>query len=522
MPYRIFFNRKGTIMEDKRTFGTKYKVAILVYAALVLALLCAANAEAVNSWLLRILMIFRPVINGLVIAYLCNPIFRFFERYVFSFLHMHKPRRALSLLFAFVTLALIFALVLLLIIPQLTASFVDLAKNFRAYTSAAVAETNALITSVNTLIENLTGRKEFFGLLQEGALRESMSSLLGGQDGTLMDYIQQIDLGGVFTTVSDFFAIITDFIFGIFVSIYLLNSKEKRSAQLRKFRHALLGESLNAHLLRFVNIANDSFGKYLRGKVLASFLVGLIYYVALSILNTPHAILVAAIMTVMNMIPLLGPIIGLIPSIFIILLASPDKALPFLIISILIQQLDINIISPKILGTNLGISPLCVMIAITTMGSLWGLAGMILGVPIFAAILEFTEITVMERLQKKGLPSRLGNYYAPDSIMTPVEQIHSRSTRFLRSYEKRQMRLRKKIRLDGEESLTRKERAIHGIHNFATKIGLKLPESPEAYAQFISEEMSAEAIKKSNEEYNRLYKNDCQSAAEETPGEGNA
>ena len=510
-------------MEEKRTLDKKYGVAILLYAALVLALLCAANTEVINNWLLSILKIFRPVINGLIIAYLCNPIFRFFEHHVFRFLHSIKIRRILSLLLAFLTMAAIIALFLLLLLPQLISSFSDLASNFNSYVTAAVQEVNAQITHLNDLVEWITGEASFFNLLEESSLRDKISSFLGEGTDTVMDYIiQNVDFNGIFTTVSDFFAILTDFIFGIFVSIYLLSSKEKRSAQLRKFRHALLGEKFNAYLLRFVGIANDSFGKYLRGKALASCLLGILYYAILSGFKAPYAILIAAIMSVMNMIPLFGSIIGFLLSAFIMLLASPEKVLPFLLLTLLLQQLDMNVLSPKILGTNLGISPLCVMIAISTMGALWGLAGMILGVPLFAAILEFTEQTVMERLQTKGLPSRLGNYYAPDSMIVPSQQVYNSSTRLMRSYEKRLIRLRQKIRLEGEESLTRKERSLQRIHRILTKMGLKLPESPESYVQFVAEEIATEAAKQSNADYRELHNTDCTDTAENVTGGTNA
>lgn len=510
-------------MEEKRTLEKKYGVAILVYIALILALLFAANTEAINGWLLSVLKIFRPVINGLIIAYLCNPIFRFFERCVFAFVHSIKIRRILSLLLAFLTMAALIALFLLLLLPQLISSFSDLANNFNSYASVAIEEANVQITHLNGLVERITGEASFFGLFDESSLRDTVSAFLGEDADTVMDYIiQNIDFDGIVTTVSDFFAIITDFIFGIFVSIYLLSSKEKRSAQLRKFRHALLGEKFNAYLLRFVSITNDSLGKYLRGKALASALLGILYYIILSVHKAPYAILIATIMSVMNMIPLFGPIIGFLLSAFIMLLASPSKVIPFLLLTLILQQLDMNILSPKILGTNLGISPLCVMIAISIMGSLWGLTGMILGVPIFAAILEFTEQAVMERLQAKGLPSRLGNYYAPDSMMAPAQQVYNSSTRLMRAYEKRMIRLRKKIRLEGEENLTRKERSLQRVHRILNKIGLKLPESPEAYVQFVAEEIAAEAAKQSNADYRDLHKTDCTDTAENASGSTNA
>ena len=311
----------------------------------------------------------------------------------------------------------------------------------------------------------------------------------------------------------------TDFIFGIFVSIYLLSSKEKRSAQIKKLRHAMLGERANAYLLRLVSIAKDSFAGFLRGKALASLIVGLLFYTVASLFNLPYAILISAIMTVMNMIPIIGPIIGAIPSLFIILLTAPDKMLLFVLLVILFQQLDINVISPKILGSNLGISPLCVMISITVMGSLWGLAGMLLGVPLFATVLEFTERIVIERLQNRGLPAGLGNYYAPGSVMGPSEQLQSRSSRLLSAYEKRMLGLRKK-ELDQKTPIyTRGERFLLRVNKLLTRIGFRLPESPETYLQFSAELAASKAAKQSEAEFCRRHDCACPESdpASETP-----
>ncbi|MBQ5613357.1 MAG: AI-2E family transporter, partial [Clostridia bacterium] len=135
-------------MDGNKTINKKHKIAFLVYIVAILAILCAANAAAINDFLKGILHIFRPVINGLVIAYLCNPIFRFFERSALSFVRAPRLRRMLSLLLSYLTLALVVALLLLLILPQIFDRIIQLATQFDAYVSAAIHQFNNAIDSI--------------------------------------------------------------------------------------------------------------------------------------------------------------------------------------------------------------------------------------------------------------------------------------------------------------------------------------------------------------------------------------
>jgi hypothetical protein len=135
----------------------------------------------------------------------------------------------------------------------------------------------------------------------------------------------------------------------------------------------------------------------------------------ISIFQVPYAILIAAVVAVTDIIPVVGPFIGIVPAAVIILLTDPPKLIPFLLIILLIQQVEGNIISPKILGEQTGISSLCVIIAISVMGAIWGFAGMILGVPLFATVIELISDYLDGRLRKKGLPVQT-EYYATDTM----------------------------------------------------------------------------------------------------------
>ena len=211
----------------------------------------------------------------------------------------------------------------------------------------------------------------------------------------------------MFEYIGNTLFVLTDIIFGLFISLYLLAGKERLYAKIMRTRKALFNHRINERITRVCTIADESFGGFLRGKILDSTIVGVLVYIIISIMGVPYALLIAVIIGITDIVPVVGPWIGVIPSAVIVLLTDPIKVIPFLLCILIVQQIDGNIIAPKILGENTGVSSLCVMIAITVMGAIWGLAGMVLGVPLFATIIELTNEFLNKRLKDKGLPTEI-------------------------------------------------------------------------------------------------------------------
>ena len=284
---------------------------------------------------------------------------------------------------------------------------------------------------------------------------------------------------------------LADTLFGFFISLYLLSTKEKRYAQVMKLRRALFGNAVNQKITDFCRVADRSFGGFIEGKLLDSLIIGVLTYVIISIFQIPYALLIAAFVGVTNIVPIIGPILGAIPTSFILLLTAPAKVIPFLIIIVVIQQLDGNVIGPKILGNNTGVSSLCVVIAIATMGSLWGLVGMILGVPLFATVLELVDELAVEKLQKKGMPSGLENYYAGDTVVDPEKNVYSTTDKIVQRLERHALRIEKK--LNRGEALTRKERYLMWCYRMAHKYHIVNELSDEGQARFAAEDAAHDA-----------------------------
>ena len=387
----------------------------LIYAALLLAVLLIANVDGFNHLLSRALFYLRPVIIGLSIAYLSNPFFRLYELKLLYGIKPTSLRRFIALLLTYLTLILILAVLLLLIVPQLITSIVEFVENADLLIDNSVKDINLWINRINGLITEEGETASAIPLLNAEKIKQSVKTFLASvklDSKSLMTLLSLDTIGAIFDLANNILTVFADIIFGIFISIYLLNTKEKRYAQIMRARRALFSDNFNDLVTEVCTVADQSFGGFLRGKLLDSSIVGVLVYIAISILGVPYAILIAAIVAITDIVPIIGPFIGVIPSAIIILLTDPTKVIPFLLCILVVQQIDGNIIAPKILGENTGVSSLCVMIAITTMGTLWGLAGMVLGVPLFATVLELTNRALDKRLAKKGLPTMTDRYYA--------------------------------------------------------------------------------------------------------------
>ena len=196
-----------------------------------------------------------------------------------------------------------------------------------------------------------------------------------------------------------------NFIIGIIVSIYVLFSKEKFQKQTKKLIYAVFRPGQANMILQIGGKSNEIFGGFIIGKIIDSLIIGVICFIGLSILNMPYTMLVSVIVGVTNVIPFFGPYIGAIPSAILILLADPLKGLYFIIFVIALQQFDGNVLGPKILGNSTGLSSFWVVFSILIAGGLFGIPGMLFGVPAFAVIYYIVNMLVNSILKKKELPT---------------------------------------------------------------------------------------------------------------------
>ena len=210
----------------------------------------------------------------------------------------------------------------------------------------------------------------------------------------------------VFSVISG----IKNFLIGIIICVFFLNSKDTFAAQSRKIAFAVFKNHNAEKCLYGAHFINITFGKFINGKLIDSLIIGSMCFIFMNVVNWPYAMLISVIIGVTNIIPFFGPFIGAIPSALLILIVDPKTCLYFIIFIFALQQLDGNIIGPKILGESIGIPSFWIMFAILVGGGMFGFVGMVLGVPIFACIYAYIKYRVDCRLNKYGMSTDTCDY----------------------------------------------------------------------------------------------------------------
>ncbi len=402
------------------------KLAVFYIVAIVIALtlLAAAVMEPLINVAKYILSLLSPLIIGGIIAYLCDPILELYEYRIFKRMKKGNLRRGLSLLCTVITAFGIVTLVVVMMIPQLYQSLRELFNNYESYVNGFLGWVQNILNQVTAHLPgetvDISDMEKFTAFLTEmfGDAEDSLSGLL--------DTLQQFVAGGnllekTWSALLQLFNTFKNLFIGIFIAFYFLASKEKRVAQFRKFRKAMFSKKTDARVEEILVLTDKTFGGFIYGKILDSLVIGILTFVLLTIFEiSPYNLLISTFVGITNIIPVFGPFIGAIPTFFVVLISNPDKAFLFLLLILIIQQLDGNIIGPKILGDNCGVSSLCVIVAIAICSTLWGVMGMIIGVPIFAVVIELIKRMLEKRLIAKGEPTDTLDYY-PDNAVGNAE-----------------------------------------------------------------------------------------------------
>ena len=379
-------------------YTTVAAYSLIVLAISILFFIIISQLDIFTNVLGEQLSFFQPIIMGLVMAYIFNFILEFIEDRILvrkrNLSKKKKATRIISLIFTYIIVLVLVYLFLYFILPELIASLVGLANDIPGY----ITNISRIVTDFMNQL-NLTNEINVFIL-------EKWNEVVN----TMVDFVTELIplLGG---TVRTIFSSIWNVVIGLIISIYLLIDKERYLALSRKVTISLFPERIAKKTLELTKRADNIFGRFLSGKIINSLIIGLLTFIILSITNMPFKTLISFIITVTNIIPFFGPFIGAIPSFFLILFVSPVKALWFLLIIFLIQQLDGNFIGPKILGDSLGISPFWILFSLLVAGKLLGFVGMILGVPLFVFIYSILKEIMEARLEKKGLPTETEDYY---------------------------------------------------------------------------------------------------------------
>ncbi|MFA9380598.1 MAG: AI-2E family transporter [Acetanaerobacterium sp.] len=375
--------------------------AFLVICGSILFYLFTSRMEITMTFLTKIKNLVLPFAYGFAIAYLLNPLCRWFENRVFFILGKKKPRpkliRGLSIGMTYLIAFVALTGTMMFIVPQIGSNLKVISVNISGYYDNAVGALRDLLLSVG---------------LSETIVEEQLQSMFSYLDSLLEKSSEIVTtvLPYVFDITKSFTTVLLNLVVGLVVSIYVLGSKERIYAKSKKLIYALFNETFSNKAIEVTRTSNRIFSGFITGKIIDSLIIGVICFTGMTIFRFPFALLVSVIIAITNLIPYFGPFIGGLPCIILILLFDPMKGLGFALFVLVLQQFDGNILGPKILGQSTGLTPIWVMFAVIVGGGLFGVLGMFIGVPVFSVLYSLAKEYLNTRLTKKGLSAKTSSY----------------------------------------------------------------------------------------------------------------
>lgn len=367
---------------------TKQSILALTVSGIfiVMAWFVFSHASSVIEILNKLLKALTPFIFGFAITFIVSPLmWRIENGFLKNVKWDKKTRRNVSVMLSMIVFLLVIASFFVVLIPQLSSSIATLSKNMDGY---------------------LQSVQDFFGRLYDDTEIAGLADALYERFRSAVDQFVTGTAGFVASIVSYSVTIlrgIFDFLIGLIIAIYLLTDHEKFHRQTKRVVYALIPWKQAEQLAELSHLSSKMFYNFIFGKALDSLIIGVICWLVTMIMRTPYAMLISFIIGITNMIPVFGPFIGAVPCIFILLIIRPFAALEFAIFIVILQQVDGNIIGPRILGDSMGLPPIWIMFAILIGGALFGVLGMFLGVPVFSVIYILTTKVIRGRLKEKDI-----------------------------------------------------------------------------------------------------------------------
>ena len=376
---------KGRILANVVTFTIMAAIVFLLW-----------NIQHVFAFLGSAVSRLSPFIWGFVIAYILNGLLKVYEKRVLFFIkeykHFKRLKRMVSVTLTYLTVIVFLGLVVWLFVPQLVRSVQDFINNLQGYIDRLNALTDrwGIEYQIGTLDVSLTNFVNW------------LTALASGRLGDVLQFVINV-VGGASKVVIAFI-----------VSVYILYNKELFSAQIKKIGYALMPEKHVVTTTRLLATSDKIFAGFITGRLLNSTIIGVLCFIGLSIMRAPYAAMLSLILGVTDFIPMLGPFIGAIPCALIIFVAKPELTIWFIIFIIVLQQIDGNVISPRILGDAVKLPAFWVLFALVVGGGLFGFVGILIGVPMFAVIYSLVREFIEYRLSKKHLSMSTENYVNRD------------------------------------------------------------------------------------------------------------
>lgn len=341
----------------------KDKLFLITYTILIFFIF--KNISFWGNGIYKIISLLMPFIYGFAIAYIVNWPTRFFENNLCCKIKNGKITKLISIFLAYLIVFGVCAFISVIIVPQLIISFNQLVSNSNNY-----------INSFKLVLEEIVTKLHMRSFAQIEKLTEKVIKFISNESFII----------SVFDFMKNFAVVTYNWAIGIVVSFYLMFNRDVLITKLNRLSKVCLKPELYKNVMNVLYMSHNVFGKFIIGKIIDSFIIGLLCFIGTAILSIPYSLLISVLVGITNIIPFFGPFLGAIPCIIILIVIDPMKALWFSLFILILQQIDGNIIGPKILGSSIGISAIFIMFSVIVGGGMFGLPGMILGVPAFVVV----------------------------------------------------------------------------------------------------------------------------------------
>lgn len=380
-------------MDDRKK---KIRSVFFVVSACIVLYWLLMDTDRIWQYYDKVVSILSPFIIGAVIAFILNVPMRAFER-MLKFIKKDGLRRTLAITLTVLSVLLVLAIVLPMLIVQLIETYEDLRPKLEHFFTVDLENwINGFLDSNPEIKEFVASYTDISNFDLASLLPDALSLV-----GTSLSAVLQSLISAIGSTINGLFNAVIAVVF----AIYCLFQKETLARQGRKLVYAFLPEKASDHIVRVMRMANTTFSNFLSGQCIEVVILGVMFAIAMAIFGMPHIPLISVVVAITAFIPVVGAWVGCIIGAFLIMVSDPVQAFWFVILFIVLQQIENNLIYPRVVGTSIGLSGMWVLVAVSVGGSLMGVAGMFLMIPLVSVLYAvFREITDY-RLKKRPVNS---------------------------------------------------------------------------------------------------------------------
>ncbi len=377
-------------MEEKEKVRTVR--SLILFAGLVC--LGVIYSKEVLAVILAVFKMLSPFLVGGAIAFVLNLPMRFIENKLFFRWKGKKTegvRRALSILLAILFVLLIMAIVIWMVVPQMTQTLMELGTVGPAFFNRIVVALEKLVDQYPTLrddianLENLSLNWNTVISYITAFFKEGLTNIFSATVGLV---------GGIAT-------FLFDGIIAVVFAVYVLAGKERLIRQSRKLLAAYLPKTVAAKTVRILALCNHNFSKFITGQCLEAVILGSMFVIAMTIFRMPYAVMIGVLIAFTALIPIVGAFVGCVIGAFLILMISPMKAIGFVVLFLILQQIEGNLIYPRVVGSSVGLPALWVLVAVSVGGSMFGIVGMLVFIPLMSTLYTLLRENVNKRIKRK-------------------------------------------------------------------------------------------------------------------------